>query len=121
MTETNHSSSPVTHSDSTTQVRSAEGAPNPLFRLVIVATVAFLLTILLLLATTFSPSGSPSRQVLDRYGMKLIGIELAVILISGFLAMALDRRQTLIRKSKPETKSPAPDGSGLNESEMPSG
>jgi len=51
------------------------------------------------------------RQLLDRYGMKLIGIELAVILISGFLAMALDRRQTLARKIKRDAEPAAPDGS----------
>lgn len=74
--------------------------PNLLFRLVIVSSAAFLLTILLLLATTFSSSHSPVKQLLDLYGLQLIGAELAAILVSGFFAMALDRRQTLAKQAE---------------------
>ena len=33
--------------------------------------------------------------MLDLYGLYLIGIELVAILVCGFFAMAIDRRQTL--------------------------
>ena len=69
--------------------------PNLLFRLVIVFSAAFLITILLLLATTFSASRSPVKQILDLYGLHLIGLELAAMLLCGFFAMLVDRRQTL--------------------------
>ena len=69
--------------------------PNLLFRLVIFFSAAFLITILLLMATTFSASRSPVKQMLDLYGLHLVGIELAALLACGFFAMVVDRRQTL--------------------------
>lgn len=74
--------------------------PNLLFRLVIFFSAAFLITILLLMATTFSASRSPVKQMLDLYGLHLIGIELAAILVCGFFAMAVDRRQTLAARDE---------------------
>ena len=121
MTETNDSRKLSPRRGSMTTAESTDVAPNPLFRLVIIATVAFLLTILLLLATTLSSTSSSIRQFLDLYGMTLIGIELTVILTSGFLAMALDRRQTLARKFEREVESTTADVSKMNENKSPPG
>ena len=74
--------------------------PNLLFRFVIFFSAAFLITILLLMATTFSASRSPVKQMLDLYGLYLIGIELVALLVCGFFAMALDRRQTLAARDE---------------------
>ena len=82
-------------SDAITDADPANVKPNLLFRLVIFFSAAFLITILLLMATTFSASRSPVKQMLDLYGLYLIGIELVAILVCGFFAMAIDRRQTL--------------------------
>lgn len=81
--------------DAITEADPTNVKPNLLFRLVIVFSAAFLITILLLVATTFSASRSPVKQLLDLYGLYLIGLELAAILICGFFAMLVDRRQTL--------------------------
>ena len=81
--------------DAMTDADPANVKPNLLFRLVIFFSAAFLITILLLMATTFSASRSPVKQMLDLYGLYLIGIELVAILVCGFFAMAIDRRQTL--------------------------
>ena len=95
--------------DAITQADPTNVKPNLLFRLVIVFSAAFLLTILMFLATTFSSSRSSVKQILDLYGLQLIGLELAAILVSGFFAMVLDRRQTLAKKSEltvPDKTSP---------------
>lgn len=81
--------------DAITDADPANVKPNLLFQLVIFFSAAFLITILLLMATTFSASRSPVKQMLDLYGLYLIGIELVAILVCGFFAMAIDRRQTL--------------------------
>ena len=81
--------------DAMTDADPANVKPNLLFRLVIFFSAAFLITILLLMARTFSASRSPVKQMLDLYGLYLSGIELGAILVCGFFAMAIDRRQTL--------------------------
>ena len=86
--------------DAITQVDPTNVPPNPLFKLVIVASAAFLITILLMVATTLSSARSPVRQFIDQYGLRLIGIELTVMFVSGFLAMLVDRRQTLSRQAE---------------------
>ena len=63
------------------------------FRLVIVSSVAFLLTVLLMVASTFSTTQSPSAQALNRHGALVLGIEVTVILVTGTLAMIFDSRR----------------------------
>lgn len=63
------------------------------FRLVIVSSVAFLLTVLLMVASTFSTTQSPTAQALNRNGAWVLGIEVAVILVAGALAMLFDNRR----------------------------
>lgn len=99
MTETTNSQED-SPGDAITQADPTNVKPNLLFRLVIVFSAAFLLTILMFLATTFSSSRSSVKQILDLYGLQMIGLELAAILVSGFFAMALDRRQTLAKKAE---------------------
>ena len=63
------------------------------FRLVIVSSVAFLLTVLLMVASSFSTTASPSAQTLNRNAVWVLGVEVAVILIAGTLAMLFDNRK----------------------------
>ncbi len=98
MSETTNSSN--AKDDVITQADPTNVKPNLLFRLVILFSAAFLLTILLLLATTFSSSRSSVKQLLDLYGLQLIGLELVAIFVSGFFAMALDRRQSLAKQAE---------------------
>jgi hypothetical protein len=101
MSDTTNSQEAGSPGDAITAADPTNVKPNLLFRLVIVFSAAFLLTILLLLATTFSSSRSSVKQLLDLYGLQLIGLELAAILVSGFFAMAFDRRQTLAKQAEP--------------------
>ena len=63
------------------------------FRLVIVSSIAFLLTVLLMVASSFSTTVSPTAQALNRNGALVLGIEVAVIFITGALAMFFDNRR----------------------------
>lgn len=64
----------------------------------------FIVTILALVAGIFGDPQAPLAQLLDRHAGKLLGFEVVAILISGFLALVTDRRQTLARQ--PGTQSP---------------
>jgi hypothetical protein len=68
---------------------------NLFFPLAAMASVLFIVTILALVAGVFGDSRAPLAVLLDRYAGRLIVGEVAAILVSGFLAMLVDRRQTL--------------------------
>ena len=75
---------------------------NPFFPLAAMASALFIVTILALVAGVFGDSRAPLSQLLDRYAGRLIAGEVAAILISGFLAMFVDRRQT--KRSQKESQ-----------------
>ena len=68
---------------------------NPLFSLCAGLSVAFVITVFALVATMFGDPRSPMNAFLDRHGLNLVAIEVVGILVSGVLAMALDRWQSL--------------------------
>ncbi len=76
---------------------------NPLFRAVILISAVFLLTVLLLIATSFSSSRSGVVRFMNDYGVQVILGEVAAVLSLTFLAMAIDRRQTLLRQARDRT------------------
>lgn len=65
-----------------------------LFRLVIVASVAFLLTVLGMVAAAFAPPNSGLTRFFDQHALEMLGAEVMGILGFGILAMAFDRRPT---------------------------
>jgi predicted tellurium resistance membrane protein TerC len=67
--------------------------PNPLFRVVVVVSAAFLITVLMMIAAAFS-SDSPIAQWINRYGVQLIGVEVVLVVAFSILAMKYDRRQS---------------------------
>ena len=75
---------------------------NPFFPLAAFASALFIITILALVAGVFGDSRAPLAQLLDRYAGRLIAGEVAAILIAGFLAMFVDRRQT--KRSQKESQ-----------------
>ena len=83
---------------------------NPFFRFVIVATAVFIITILALVATVFGDPSAPIARFLNEYGGSLIGIEVVVILMLGFIAMAVDRRQILRNMPADDGHSPGATG-----------
>ena len=76
---------------------------NPFFPLAAFSTVLFIVTILALVAGVLGDQRAPLAQLFDRYAGRLLAGEVAAILITGFLAMFVDRRQT-----KQSQKAPAP-------------
>lgn len=84
--------------------------PNPLFKLVVVVSAAFVLTILLMIVTAFSSIENPLVRFFNGYGLKLIGVEVTLILGLAFAAMWLDGKQTIAaQESAVEENEEAPD------------
>lgn len=75
-----------------------KSAPNPLFRLVVVAAAAFLVTVLMMIVSAFA-EGSPTAQWMNRNGVQLIGIEVVVVVALSVLAMKLDSGKSLAEES----------------------
>ena len=73
----------------------AKKPENLFFRLVIVAGVVFTVTVLAMVVTAIKPTGSPIQKFVDAHAMKMIVVEVAVTLLLGFLALAVDRRRQL--------------------------
>jgi len=69
--------------------------PSLLFRLVIPATVVFILTILALIASLFGDPRAPVSQWLEAHGDELLLWEFVIVLAAGLLAMIVDRWRTL--------------------------
>lgn len=77
--------------------------PNPLFKLVVVVSAAFVLTILLMIVTAFSSIENPLVKFFNEYGLQLIGVEVVLILGLAFSAMWLDGKQTIAAEKNEET------------------
>ncbi len=76
-------------------MRGPGSKPSLLFQLVIPATAVFVITILSLIAIVFSDPRAPIAQWLDKNGNRLLIVEFIVVIILSFIAMAVDRIQTL--------------------------
>jgi hypothetical protein len=70
------------------------------FPLTVVFCGLFIVTILALVAVLFGEPEAPVTQLLDRFGGWLLGLEVVGILLAGFLALAVDRGQTLAAQSE---------------------
>ncbi|MDA0810134.1 MAG: hypothetical protein O2983_17105 [Planctomycetota bacterium] len=75
--------------------------PNHLFKLVVVVSAAFVLTILLMIVTAFASIENPLVKFFNEYGLKLIGVEVVLILSLAFGAMWLDGKQTIAANHEP--------------------
>jgi len=80
------------------------GAPTSLlFKLIVPATAVFIVTVMSLIAALFSDQRAPVAQFLNQYGSRLLIVEFVAVLGLCFLAMAVDRIQT-IRQSQNSAK-----------------
>jgi hypothetical protein len=68
---------------------------NPFFPLAAFCSALFIITILALVASVFGDPRAPLARLLDQYGGRLIAGEVAATLVTGLVAMAVDRRQSL--------------------------
>lgn len=65
---------------------------HPLYRVTVAAGSLFILTILLLIASALAPSTpSPARALFDEYAGMILALEVLVIMVASFGAMAGDR------------------------------
>jgi hypothetical protein len=67
---------------------------NPFFPLTAILSAVFVVTNLALVASMLGDPLAPLAQWLDRHGTKLIVIQVVAILLSGLLALSVDRAQT---------------------------
>lgn len=76
-------------------MRGPGSKPSLLFQLLIPSTAIFIITILSLIAVLFSDQRAPLAIFLNRHGNTLLAAEFVVVMTLSFLAMAVDRIQTL--------------------------
>ena len=100
-------------------MRGPGSKPSLLFQLVIPATAVFVITILSLIAIVFSDPRAPIAQWLDKNGNRLLIVEFVVVIILSFIAMAVDRIQTL--KQLKQRDPNAADSSATNDETSSSG
>ncbi len=89
---------------------------HPLFKLVIVASAAFLLTVLSMVAAMMGSGEAPLAKFINRNGVRMIGVEVVLIIVFGILAMAADRRRTLLNQQQGDAVTAE---SGKKQSEEP--
>lgn len=80
------------------QARRNDEPEQPLFKLVIISSAAFLLTVLSMVATMMGSGESPLAKFINRNGVRMIGVEVVLIIVFGVLAMAADRRRTMLKQ-----------------------
>ena len=68
---------------------------NPFFPLTAFCSALFIVTILAMLASVFGDERAPLARLFNQYAGRLIAGEVAAILLTGFLALLVDRRQSL--------------------------
>ena len=98
----------------------ADSTPsNPYFRLVIAAGGLFAFTTMAMFATSLGDPNAPPNRFFDAWGLPLLAVETVAVLGISFLAMAVDRRQTLSEQrgtessstpNRPSDETPAPTG-----------
>ena len=88
--------------------------PSLLFRLVIPATVIFILTILALIASLFGDPRAPVSQWLETHGNDLLIWELITVLALALLAMTIDRWRSLHGIEEAPVVPPQPTESDTN-------
>jgi hypothetical protein len=82
----------------------ASAPRNPFFPLAAFFSAVFIITILALVASVFGNERAPLARLFDEYAGRLIAGEVAAILLTGFLALFVDRRQTLRSQNGPGDK-----------------
>ena len=81
-------------------MRGPGSKPSLLFQLLIPSTAIFIITILSLIAVLFSDQRAPVAIFLNKHGNSLLAAEFVAVMLLSFLAMAVDRMQTLSNLKK---------------------
>lgn len=83
-------------------MRGPGSKPSLLFQLLIPSTAIFIVTILSLIAVLFSDQRAPVAIFLNKHGNSLLAAEFVAVMLLSFLAMAVDRVQTLRQLKAPQ-------------------
>ena len=93
---TNDSQVTLSDSDEDAVEQDAPSEPlpplHPLFRVVIIVSAAFLVTVLIMLASVFSDGKSPVFVWFNRNAVTVIIVEVVLIIVSSIAAMAVDQK-----------------------------
>lgn len=92
-------SPPTRPADSGSSHQKPKEREHPLFKLVIISSAAFLITVLSMIAVMLGTGESPLARFINRNGGRLLAVEVTLIIVFGFLAMAFDRQRTLKNQS----------------------
>ncbi|QDU38385.1 hypothetical protein Mal4_27120 [Maioricimonas rarisocia] len=86
---------------------------NILFPVVMVFGAAFIVTVLISIAIAFGDPRVPVNQWLNRHLTTVLAVEVVLLIVTGLMAMAIDRVRTLsqIRSEEPSDAS-LEDGEG---------
>ncbi|MEZ6130658.1 MAG: hypothetical protein R3C59_18380 [Planctomycetaceae bacterium] len=79
--------------------------PSLLFRLIVPATVVFILTILSLIASVFGNPEAPVSKWLEAHGNALLLWEFLAVVVLSVLAMTVDRIRTLQGRDEEQVRS----------------
>lgn len=90
--------SPASNSANSSARRPA--ARNPFFPMVLFSAAIFIFTILAMVAVMFGDPRAPVARFFDVHAGRLITAEVIVTLFVGFLALAVDRLQTIRRRQQ---------------------
>ncbi len=88
-----------------------------LFRLIVPAAAAFVITILAMIAMVFGDERAPLAQVINRYGNAALVIEFAVVVVLALAAMTADRLATLRQLRSQSTATRAASGDDASSTE----
>lgn len=82
---------------------------NPFFRAVVAVGAVFAVTVMSMLAVTFGDPQAPPNRFFNAYGVPLVLTETLLLVGVSFVALAVDRRQTLAaqRDDRPSDDGPS--------------
>ncbi|MBM79578.1 MAG: hypothetical protein CMJ78_03165 [Planctomycetaceae bacterium] len=69
----------------------ASRKPNAFYRLAVIASGAFIVTILAVMASAISDQRAPVVKLIDQFGTSTLAVEVLVIMIATLFGMASDR------------------------------
>lgn len=84
-------------------MRGPGAATSLIFKLIVPATALFIVTVMSLIAAVYSDQRAPVAKFLNQHGTKLLIAEFLAVMGLSFLAMTVDRIQTL-RQSRNSSK-----------------
>lgn len=90
---------------------------NIFYRLVLIASALFVITIFAMIANLMGDPEAPATSLIDRYSGLALFVEFIAVLVFGFLAMAVERREIVREQAKEEELKQKEESSKLSETD----